>query len=172
MRLTNQLKGAFVNAVIGDVPEVDYVDKARVLLQDHCNQVCPPEVLKAFKIDPSYFKDSNVQMRTEDGSYQGAFTVYLLGHRAYHDYASEKHPIGKAISAFANLSEIQTQSLKDLRFELKALIAGFHTLKAAQLGLPPDLVKYLPKDEPVTQNLPALAETMANLKRMGWKEAA
>lgn len=162
MRLTTSDRDAFVNAVMKDVPQIDYREQAYKLVRDYHLNKLPPEVRKAVKtLGEGWFKTNYVNLPSYLGS------CYCITF----DGATDSNPLA-AVPELLELNEqakVQDKARGELRRKVHGAIAGCATLKQAKDRLP-EFEKYLPKDRDGhgTANLPAISNVVAELTKAGW----
>lgn len=162
MRLNRYHKQAFVDAVIQDVPTVDYDEQAQKLVRDAYFQEMPPEVKLIYE---------NREMRDWLAINHVYMPRNLNCFYTYHRGPSSVPPrkIEEQLEELAQLKHDQKDKMRALRQKLDDLINSVSTRKQA-LELMPEFEKYLPKETDGTgvTNLPAIHNTVAELVRMGW----
>ena len=78
----------------------------------------------------------------------------------------------KVLDTIIGNAERQRQHRESLKEKISGVIAGCTTVKTAKARLP-EFAKYLPEEVEKTQNLPAIANLVADLTKLGWpKDAA
>lgn len=162
MRMIKMLREAFVDAVLADVPEIDYRAMYQRQLQEFILKRLPDIVRKVYDNPEArgYLVFSHPY-----ASNVGGLTVFCYD-------AVEKSPLTAEESAtlehLRKLSEEQKDTQRALRSKLTAAIAGCSTVKSAHKLLP-EFAKYLPSLEAsTTPNLPAVANIVADLSKAGW----
>ena len=164
MRLTKIDKDAFVRAVMDDVPQVDYDEQVRSLMNQWGFEALPAELQTMAKKYPKYFDSRYIYTPANCTGVQ----VVAPPDWAYRGF-KEKEP-----EKYAQLVEIgqkakeQTLARDALRSKVRGLIESCSTLKSARERLP-EFEKYLPADRGGhgTTNLP-VANTLADLVNAGW----
>jgi len=149
MNLTKLIKSAIVRAIMNDVPREDEAT-AKKKIQEALVKAMSPECRKLYKTNPHALRDARV------ASYEYGF-----------DYSFD------VIKGDAQLEPI-LQAYKDARDarrtakqKLEAAIEGCRTLKQLEKALP-EFKKYYPKEDAPSTNLPALANVVADLSKLGW----
>lgn len=155
MKLTNNLREAFVRAAMADVPKVDYTEKARDLI----NKLNKEYQVKA-KIDKV-----DIMRLTSTHLTVASQSFYVRG-LTDSEYAEVKaHPEVKNLSA---LNESQRKEHNSLEIKLAGAIAGCTTRKQAVEALP-EFEKYLPEDAVAAmRSLPAIANVVTDFVKAGW----
>lgn len=158
MRLTNDIKKAFISAVLADVPTVDYQEEFRKLVQAAAIETLPPEVKKLAKSNElrGYLDTHRL--------WWGPFNLVSV----FADLEIKDMPELKTkCDELAALKEAQDSSIAALRNRLTAAVGSCNTRK--QLAeLLPEMEKYLPEDPGPTKNLPAVANLVTDLMKQGW----
>lgn len=169
MRLTATDKAAFIRAVMGDVPEIDYNELARKKIAAKINELMPPPVKEAVNKHPEWFSN-HIYISTPCcllGGYMFAPSGFSIANQ-HPELWAELIELGKA-------AQKQNRARFELENKVKGLISTCTTLKIATERLP-EFVKYLPADRDAsgTKNLP-VANLVSDLIDAGWpkhKEAA
>lgn len=162
MRMTKMLREAFVDAVLADVPEMDYRALYQRHLQEFVLKRLPDAVRKVYDNPEAR---CYLVLTHPYASNVGSLTVFCYS-------AIEESPLTVEESAtleyVRKLSEEQRDTQRALRSKLEAAIAGCSTVKSAHKLLP-EFAKYLPSLEAsTTPNLPAVANIVADLSKAGW----
>lgn len=164
MRLTKDDKNAFVQAVMNDVPQVDYQELVRQKIQKWCFDALPADLQPAAKKYPEYFATSYIYTPI------GCSAVYAICAPEHRGALFEgRFPAQwKELVALGAEYRAQSATLQALREKVTALISTCTTLKQAEERLP-EFAKYLPTDRApaTTSNLP-VANTLAELQAAGW----
>ena len=165
MRLTKHHKEAFVNAVMQDVPMVDYDEQAEKLITDEARNDMPQPVRDVF--------DNKDLRKYLQYSYHSTLG-YL---RSVHVYQHEGWQVNEQATAkLRKLSELkneQNHKRRQLKEKLSGVINSCTTLKQAQ-DLLPKFIKYLPAESETagTKNLPAITGLVTDLTELGWPKEA
>jgi phosphoglycolate phosphatase-like HAD superfamily hydrolase len=152
MKFTKLIKQSIVRAIIQDIPPID--KEARALaINAAIVKAMSPEVRKLFKTHPT-------ALRTQSVAYTNPFRHWgndvTVG-----DVTDEK--IKEIIKPYETQEEARAQAENKLRHAFE----GINTLKQA-LTTFPEFKKYYPTEAEPTKNLPALANVMADLSKLGW----
>jgi len=152
MKFTKLIKQSIVRAIIQDIPPID--KEARALaINAAIVKAMSPEVRKLFKTHPT-------ALRTQSVAYTNPFRQWgndvTVG-----DVTDEK--IKEIIKPY----EKQEEERRGAETRLSHAFAGINTLKQA-LATFPEFKKYYPTEAEPTKNLPALANVMADLSKLGW----
>lgn len=165
MKLTVSDRDAFVQAVLDDVPFVDYDSQVRALLLKWAIEQMPETVRTAYTQHPDYFELKS-------------FRIFKFGY-AYlpvENYTSDDSrfkadfPVLYAeIESLVAKRDEQNAAKAALRQKIRAAICGCGTLKQAEERLA-EFAKYLPADRDKTgvSNLPAVANLVTDLMNAGW----
>ena len=155
MRLDKYARQAIVKAIMADVPKPDKV-KRREDLQAAIVKAMSPDVRKVFKSTP------------------GALKTHYFGDVIYDSYAWSTRELVVGDVPEAKLNELakpykdEDEAIYAARDKLQGAIEGCTTRKALMTRLP-EFEKYYPaEDAPMSKNLPALANVMADLSKLGW----
>lgn len=163
MRLTKTIKDEIIDAIMDDVPKVDY----DTLIQDTAIKeglkTVPPEIMRLKDKYPEWIK--------------GEKYFYVPNFRSLcilHNSDSKSIEITKGIIApLVKKYNEQIAERKAMQAKLEASFASITTdTKFAELF--PDFVKYMPSEaKPATGFAVATTEVLDGLKKLGWpKEAA
>lgn len=153
MKLTKYEKEAIVRAIMQDVPTIDRA-KRRTNLQAALVKAMSPEAKKLYSRTPSALRSYNFGDIIYTGSYVSR--ELIVG-----DVSKE------IISDLIKPYETEDEAHSDTKRKLNAAINGCNTL--AQLKkLMPEFVAYFPSESEPTKNLPAVANMVANLSKLGW----
>ena len=164
MRLTKTDKDAFVQAVMDDVPKVDYDEQVRSLMNKWGFEALPADLQPMVKKYPEYFDSHYIYTPANCTGVQ----VMAPPDWAYGGFK------GKEPEKYAQLVEIGQKAKEQeiahnaLRSKVRGLIESCSTLKSARERLL-EFEKYLPADRDGhgTTNLP-VANTLADLVNAGW----
>ena len=151
--ITKWDKQAIVRAIMADVPRVDK-DKRRKELQAAIVKLMSPEARKLFNKTPNALRTYHVGEITYNGS-----------------WGSREIIIGDVIDA--KVDELCTKYKEedraryDIECKLKGIVETCRTVKQLNDRLP-EFKKYFPTVEKPVANLPAIANVVADLTKMGW----
>lgn len=154
MRLTKYEKEAIVRAIMADVPEPDKVKRRKAIIE---------AVVKA--MSPECRK---VYLRTPD-----ALATYYSGDVAYSGWAHNHRNIpqgdvpNEVVEAILKPYHEEDSALVDARTKLRGIVMSCNTLQQLTKLLP-EFIKYFPTETAPTKNLPALANMVADLSKLGW----
>jgi hypothetical protein len=148
-KLTKYDKQVIVRAVTADVPfDNDAVKKAA---QDAIVKAMSPEVRKVYKTHPTALRSKS----TYDIS-ERECAVLIVGDVDYDE----------VLKPFVEAKEKRKATLN----QLEAIIESCSTLKQLRERLP-EFESYFPVEGVATPNLPAVANLVADLVKLGWKGA-
>lgn len=152
MKLTKLHKQAIVRAIMQDTPQPDR-NKWAEEIKAAVIKAMSPEVRKLYKTKPQALRHANVE--------------YTNPHRTWGD----EMPIGdvtkEQIRAIIEPYDKQVKDRRDMEKKLEHAFEGINTLKQALTSFP-EFKKYYPTEMEPTKNLPALANVMADLTKLGW----
>jgi hypothetical protein len=154
MRLDKYAKQSIVKAIMDDVPAPDKA-KRRTDLQAAVVKAMSPEVRKVFKSTP------------------GALRTYHVGDTIYDGYGWNTRDIiagdvtDKTISELLKPYKAEDEARYATKRNLQGIVEGCSTLKQLQTLLP-EFKQYMPTEAAPTKNLPAVANMVADLSKLGW----
>lgn len=161
MKLTSNIRSAFVRAVMDDVPRVDYQAQAQKILTDEAVAQLPPKI-RAIYNDPSL------------RHFVAKKQVYSIGQYCYVPGPEYE----RTEAAGAKIKELQAQHDEqsgkhtELRNKIRAIADTSSTRKQLVDKLP-EFEKYLPPDErAAAQSLPLVANVVAEFVKAGWPKDA
>ena len=165
MRLTKNIREAFVRAAMNDVPHIDYQEQAKALAEKNLLEIMPASVKKLLKD-----KDAEPWINREWVYLPGTFSS-ISGISVRGDNYIIKHKSPKTwdeIEKLSALAKAQSESREVLRRKLNACAESVTTRKAL-VDLLPEFEKYLPADEKAAiKTLPAVANVVADFAAAGW----
>lgn len=162
-RLTKYQREAFVEAVMQDVPTIDYEKQAHDLVKNAALAALPPKVREIAQ-DKSlnhYLETTNHWFGYNHGNFSSV-TVYQGRQCSYMTPEVEAK-----LEEIIELAKAQDERLNETRSKVKAAIGGCTTDRMARERLP-EFIKYLPEPEEKTPYLPAVANIVADLVSLGW----
>jgi hypothetical protein len=155
MRLDKYAKQAIVKSIMADVPKPDKT-KRRADLQAAIVKAMSPDVRKVFKSSPDALKTSYFGDLMYDGVHWNTRDL-VVG-----DVPDEK------LKELAKPYRDEDKAIDEARIKLQGAIEGCTTRKALMTRLP-EFEKYYPaEDAPMSKSVPALANVMADLSKLGW----
>lgn len=153
MKLTKYIKEGIVRSIMNDTPKPDTSQRNKQM-QAALVKAMSPECRKVYLRTPEVFETS--------------YCEYLYDGRTYD---SRKYVLGDAPRELAEEWEQKFQQEDAERIkaqrQLEAAIMGCNTLKQLKTLLP-EFDKYYPTEQQPTKNLPALANVVADLTKLGW----
>lgn len=154
MKLTKQVKEAIVRAIMLDVPKPNKANRHQIV-QAAITKAMSPECRKVFTRTPEVLVEKFTgETLYDDTSWS---TRYVrLGD------AAEK-VLDEAIHKFKQEDEAYVKARNNLQFAIMACT----TLKQLAATFP-EFEKYMPTEQQPTKNLPALANVVADLSKLGW----
>jgi hypothetical protein len=153
MKLTKYQKQGIARAIINDIPPVDY-NKRREELQAAVVKAMSAPVVKLYKVCP------NALRKAHAGN-------YVLGDRYDENWVIAGDVTDKQVEAMTKKYIDENDARYAAKRQLEAAINGCNTLKQLMTTLP-EFEKYYPTEAQPTKNLPALANVVADLSRLGW----
>jgi len=151
MKLNKYTKQAIVRAIIHDLPPIDKEARATAI-KEAIVKAMSPEVRKLFKSNPTALRIADVAYTNEYRNYG----MVVVG-----DVTNDQ------IKAIIAPYEKEEGERRGAEAKLNRAFAGINTLKQA-LTTFPEFKKYYPTEAEPTKNLPALANVMADLSKLGW----
>lgn len=158
MKLNRFQKQAIVRAIMADVPGSDKV-KRRTAIQAEVVKLMSPAVRKVYNTTPSALRTQYVGDLCYDGCSWTSRDV-IAGDVAEEDIRAICEPY-KAEDAARSKAECS----------LAGVVEACSTLKQLKERLP-EFTKYYPTEGAPTANLPALANVVADLSKLGWPKGA
>jgi hypothetical protein len=153
MRITKWDKQAIVKAIMADVPVPDK-RKRREELQAAVVKAMSPEARKLYKNCPEALRTQCIGELIYDGTWSSRDIIV----------GDVKDATVKELKA---KYEAEDQKVNDARWALKGAIEACTTLKQLNTRLP-EFKKYFPTEQKPVANLPALANVVADLSKLGW----
>lgn len=157
MKLANNIRSAFVIAVMNDVPQVDYREQAQKLLIADAVAQLPPKI-RAIYNDQSlrHF----VQRKQE-------YALHQYIHVPGPEYARSE-AVAARLAELLQLHDDQDAKRAELRNQIRAIADTSSTRKQLVDKLP-EFEKYLPVDErAAARSLPLVANVVADFVKAGW----
>jgi hypothetical protein len=154
MRLDKYAKSSIIKAIMDDVPAPDKA-KRRADLQAAVVKVMSPEVRKVFNKTPN------------------ALRTYHVGEVIYDGYGWNTRDIiagdvtDKVIEEILKPYKAEDEARHATKRKLQGIVEGCSTLKQLQTLLP-EFKQYMPTETAPTKNLPAVANVVADLSKLGW----
>lgn len=151
MKLTKLHKEAIVRAIMQDTPPIDKVKRAEAIITAIVKAMSP-EVRKLYKTKPEALRKTSVAYTNQYSNWQDV----VVGDVTNAQIKEIVAPYDK-----------EEQERNAMRRKLTAAFEGINTLKQALTAFP-EFKKYYPTEMEPTKNLPALANVMADLTKLGW----
>lgn len=151
MKLTKLHKEAIVRAIMQDTPPIDKVKRAEAIIAEVVKAMSP-EVRKLYKTKPDALRRRTVPYTNQYSNWSDV----VVG-----DVTDEK------IKEIAAPYKLQEDERNAMQRKLMGAFEGINTLKQA-LTTFPEFKKYYPTEAEPTKNLPALANVVADLSKLGW----
>ena len=153
MRLDKYTKQSIVRAIMQDVPPIDKAAR-RLAVQAAIVKAMSPEVRKVFKSNPGALR-----------------TTYVGDVVEIDDYSSRSITVGdvtdKQLEEILKPYKAEDSAVYDTKRKLQGIVEGCSTLKQLQTLLP-EFKQYMPTEAAPTKNLPAVANMVADLSKLGW----
>lgn len=167
MKLTNNIRDAFVRAVMQDVPKIDFDEQARKLVLDDSAAQLPPKIKALVRS-----AETAPFVRTTDyWTNMSDLGIY----KAYAASGDKYAPTPDTLLELKRLNDLkreQEATRSALRARLKSVALGATTRKALADALP-EFEKYLPADEAkAVRSLPIVANVVADFVKAGWPKGA
>jgi hypothetical protein len=153
MKLTKYDRLAIVKAIMADVPRPDKT-KRRLEIQEAVVKAMSPTVRKVFRECPGALRTYHAGDLTSDGSWDSRTVV--VG-----DVTDEM--MKTILKPYVD----QDEAFYSAENKLRNAIDSCTTRKALMDRLP-EFEKYFPTESAPTKNLPALANVVADLSKLGW----
>ena len=151
--ITKWDKQAIVRAIMADVPRVDK-DKRRKELQAAIVKLMSPEARKLFNKTPNALRTYHVGEITYNGQW-GSRDI-IIG-----DVTDAK------VDELCTKYKEEDNARYDIERKLKGIVETCRTVKQLNDRLP-EFKKYFPTVEKPVANLPAIANVVADLSKLGW----
>jgi hypothetical protein len=152
MNLTKIHKQAIVRSILNDTPALPR-EKWAEEIKAAIVKAMSPEVRKIYKTKPHALRRATV--------------MYINPHRTWGD----DFPVGdvtkEQINEIVEPYDKKVKERQDAERTLTAAFEGIRTLKQAEATFP-EFKKYYPTEAQPTKNLPALANVVADLTKLGW----
>ena len=160
MRLTAQIRQAFIRAVMADTPQTDYKSQIRELALKAVIETLPQEIQDIW---------NNPKLRgylCQDWNYYGKTSV-THPCRQSGSAADISEEAQKQIDHLESLHEAQDAWRKDLEAQLHTIVFGVKT-RADLVKVLPEFEKYLPEVQQPSQQLPVVANVVSQFVKAGW----
>lgn len=153
MNLTKYVKEAIVRSIMNDVPRADEMT-AKKKIQDALVKAMSPECSKLYKTNPYALRDTRVP-------------AHECGFDYSFDVVTGDAPLDPILQPYKDARDARRAAKQ----KLEAAVNGCRTLKQLEKALP-EFTKYFPKESATSTNLPALANVVADLAKLGWPKGA
>jgi len=172
MRLTENLRDAFVRAVLADTPKTDYTEQIQKVAQEYLLDIAPAAVVRLYKNPDTrhYFHQHTVRWADDHSHYNttNCFVVPNEGHSNYYRITDAK--IIKKLTELNAADRKQKDERRELERKLWSTIKAFTTVKAARDAMP-ELAKYLPDPAvKLDRTVPAVTGLITDLVKAGWPD--
>jgi len=158
MKLNKYQKQAIVSSIMADVPKVDK-DKRRAAVQAEVVKLMSPAVRKIYNTIPSALRKQHIGDLIYNGTNWNERDI-IAGDVAEKD-----------IKAICEPYKAEDETRYKAERSLAGVVEACATLKQLKERLP-EFTKYYPTEEAPTANLPALANVVADLSKLGWPKGA
>jgi hypothetical protein len=152
-RITKWDKQAIVRAIMADVPKIDK-KKRKDELQAAIVKAMSPEARKLYKNCPEALRTHHMGSLIDTGNWSSREIIIGDVKDAFIDELKKPY-------------EAEDKKFREVEYQLKGAIEACTTLKQLNDRLP-EFKKYFPTVEKPTANLPALANVVADLSKLGW----
>lgn len=153
MRLNTYTKSSIIRAIMNDVPQPDK-EKRRADLQAALVKAMSPEARKLYNKTPSALRTYHFGEIIYTGSYNSRDLI-----------AGDVN--AETIDALAKPYTDEDDARHAAKRKITAIVEGCSTLKQLQTLLP-EFKQYMPTESAPTKNLPAVANVVADLTKLGW----
>lgn len=164
MKLTSSHRIAFVAAVLNDIPQIDYQQEAKKLVDAYFAARCHEDVVAFEKKYPGRIR----QFYVAGPNHTSCHSAFV--DCAQHNLDSSHPDLYAQLSVISADAEVQYTNIKAVREKLTASIKACSTVKHARERLP-EFEKYLPFEAEPTKDLPAVANLVADLAKLGWPKS-
>lgn len=166
MRLTNEIRDAFVRGVMKDVPQEDYDTQLRDLAMKKAVARLPEKVR-------AIWKDASIRDYITTGRINVQYK-YIDGLPGVTDYGTwiGEDPPNEWFNDLKDLvaaSKRQDEKIMAVEAKVRAVAYSCTTRKQLLEALP-EFEKYLPEVAPKASDLPAVANLVKDLVELGWPD--
>ena len=159
MKLTNAMRSEFVESVMSAVPRTDYTSLYSDTAVKFGVEMLPSDVQALYMRKPEYIVTSQIWVYSQGYVYvPGVDVKFTEAQKAQLEEIQSKR-------------EAQQKSINELHAKLTGAVAGVTTVKALR-ELLPEFESHMPAAPDKTQNLPALANIVADFVKAGWPDKA
>ncbi len=149
MKLTKYQKEAIIRAIMNDVPKPDQA-KAKADIQAAAVKAMSLLVRKVYKEQPKALRTHHV-------------SAYNYGFDYAFDIVCGDVDMEPIMQPYTDARDARRKA----RHQLEGAVMSCSTLKQLESTLP-EFKKYFPTEQQPTKNLPALANVVADLTKLGW----
>jgi hypothetical protein len=171
MKLNQLHKQAFVAAVMGDIPKIDFEEKMRKFIMSDMIAQAPKEVAEVLKIESLrryviQYESYRPQIVLSGGG--GRTNAGLSSIGVIRGYEGPKEG-NKEFKLIMMASHKQLEDRTQAEANVRGAIFACSTHKQASERMP-EFAKYLPENTDHVENrlLPSIANLAAELTKMGW----
>jgi hypothetical protein len=171
MRMSNNIRDAFVAAVMADVPKIDYEQRIRDAVSKLCEKATPPAVKKMLASEELNHWVNKVHINLNHYNLKGkidfpneqvSLVIHGPGTEWFHELA------GDAISTIAAEWRKSIETRARLKSSLIAVTSNCTTTTQVAEAFP-DFARYLPQSEAdAARQLPAIANVVDDFAKAGW----
>ena len=154
MKLNTYTRAAIVRAIMSDVPKPDKT-KRHAAVQAAIVKAMSPECRKVYNKTPRALATQYLGDTTYDGCNWHTREVFVGD--------VPKEQLNEIVKPY----EDEDGAHYEAYTQLESAIKGCSTLNALKKAFP-EFEKYLPTEAQPTKNLPALANVVADLSKLGW----
>lgn len=165
MKLTKLHRQAFVKAVIQDLPQIDYEAMAHKFVREKAVEALPPQ-LRPVALDDKLNSYLTMETMWFDNHRTGIGATRVFGGGRSGGF-SLKAKDQATLDKIMESAQHQREERARMEERMNGVIAACTTVKMAKTHLP-EFAKYLPEEVEKTNNLPAIANIVADLTKMGW----
>lgn len=165
MKLTKLHREAFVRAVIQDLPQIDYEAMAHKFVREKAIEALPAK-LRPVALDAKLNDYLTMETMWFDQHRTGISAVRVFGGGRSGGF-SLKAKDQATLDKIMGSAQHQREERSRMEERMSGVISACTTLKMAKTHLP-EFEKYLPKETEKTNNLPAIANIVADLTKLGW----
>lgn len=174
MNLNQNIRSAIVRSVIADIPRTYSSElvqkKIAEIMEEDLFKFAPKTLVAAYKDKEAKqwlnWTSTNAGYLSANKTYiPGTPSISYLYQQELSDSAREK------ISEYLKLVRTEADQIDAVRNSLASALEGIRTSKQFLLRFP-ELEKYLPREDGRTSNLPAIANVVSSLVKLGWPKDA
>lgn len=173
MKLNQYQKRTIINAIMNDVPQIDYTAQAQAIMMARSIELLPPGVkafhergngdwLKTMEVRAPYVRDDAATAHLSQ-VFNEFFWLTIVGVEPSPLKAEDFEPLIPLAHAQAE----QRTARRAIFDQVTANVNSCSTDKAL-INRFPEFERYLPKVDSATANLPAETSLITNLMQLGW----